>query len=117
MMKKAEIFQSLIADELFGTKTLQSIKNSTACSVSQLVKKAFCDAIKEAKPVLGNLIINESMNLDPMMLAMIIPSVKIPPLTFMALTSDDGVGVANPMALMQFIDTIKPKTLFDFDSK
>lgn len=114
--KKAEIFHTLIADEPYGVMTLQSIENSIACNVSQLVKKAFCDAIKEAKPELRKLITNETMNIDPMMLAMVMPSVKIPPLSFMALTSNDGEGVTNPMALMQFIDSIKPKTLFDFDS-
>ena len=109
--EKAEIFHSLIANEPYGARTLQSIKSSIACSVSQLVKNAFCDAIKEAKPELGVLFSNGSMNFDPMMLAMIIPSVKIPPISFMVLTSNDGESMTgvNPMALMQFIDTMKPK--------
>ena len=96
--EKAEIFHTLIADAPYGARTLQSIENSIACNVSQFVKKAFCGAIKEVKP---ELVLDETMNFDPMMLAMIVPSARIPPITFMALTSRDGKSAPiDPMLFM-----------------
>ena len=86
--EKGEIFYSLISNEPFGGRSIQSIRN--CINVSQFVKKAFCSAIKEVKPYFGSLIVDETMNFDPMLLAMIIPNAIIPPLSLMALTSSDG---------------------------
>ena len=96
--EKAEIFHTLIADTPYGARTLQSIENSIACNVSQFVKKAFCSAIKEIQP---EFVLDETMNFDCMMLAMIVPSAKIPPITLLALTSNDGKSApTDPMMFM-----------------
>lgn len=96
--EKAEIFHTLIADTPYGAMSLHSIENSIACNVSQFVKKAFCSAIKEVKP---EFVLDETMNFDYMMLSMIVPSAKIPPITLLALTSNDGkIAPADPMMFM-----------------
>ena len=97
--EKSEIFHSLTTNELNGARTLQSIENSIACNVSQIVKKAFCSAIKEVKPELG-MMFNDQMNFDPMMLSMCLPYAKIPPISFIALASSDGKTAPDPMSFM-----------------
>ena len=52
---------------------------------SQIVKKAFCDTLKEVKPEFGKMFIGDSINFDPMMLSMVIPEIKLPELTYMLL--------------------------------
>lgn len=52
---------------------------------SQIVKKAFCDTLKEVKPEFGKMFIGDSINFDPMMLSMIIPEIELPQLTYMLL--------------------------------
>jgi hypothetical protein len=108
--EKAEIYHSLIADKPYGVRTLQSINKSLGIDVSSIVKKAFYDAIKEIKPEIGKIIGNESsMTIDPMMMAMIMPDTIMPPISFMALVSNDNGGSgANPM-MMRFIDMMKAK--------
>ena len=92
--KKSKIFNSLISDNLFKSRTIRSIENSIGYSVSKIVKKAFYDAIKEVKPELEKMI-DDEMNFDPMMLAMIVPGVTLPPLLFMSL--DDNCRSKSPI--------------------
>ena len=92
--EKSKIFNSLISDNLFKSRTLRSIENSIGYSVSKIVKKAFYDAIKEVKPELEKMI-DDEMNFDPMMLAMIVPGVTLPPLLFMSL--DDNCRSKSPI--------------------
>lgn len=83
--KKSDIFNTLIADDLKGVDLLKYTGNE----ITQNVKKAFCDAVKEVRPEIG-VLLNESINFDPMMLALIGPGIKIPSLTLLNLTLGDN---------------------------
>ena len=108
--EKAEIYHSLIANEPFGVRTLQSINKSLGVDVTKIVKKAFYDAIKEVKPEIGKILTDELKIIDPMMIAMIMPDVTMPPISFLALVSNDGEKTdVDPMMLLQFIEMSKTK--------
>lgn len=83
--KKSDIFNTLITDDPSGVNLLKY----TGHEISQNVKKAFCDAVKEVRPEIG-VLLNESINFDPMMLALIGPGIKIPSLTLLNLTLGDN---------------------------
>ena len=94
--KKSDIFNTLIADDPKGKDLLKY----TGCEITQSVKKAFCDAVKEVRPEIG-VLLNESINFDPMMLALIGPGIKIPSLTLLNLTLGDNEGYkTNPAGTM-----------------
>ena len=105
--KKSEIFNALIAN----SPSEENLLKYTGREIMQCVKKAFCDAVKEVRPELG-ILINESMILDPMTLALIGPGIKIPPITFLNLTLSDKFGDTSDAAMrMQFTEQMKGKDL------
>lgn len=105
--KKSEIFNALIAN----SPSEENLLKYTGREIMQCVKKAFCDAVKEVRPELG-ILINESMILDPMTLALIGPGIKIPPITFLNLTLSDKLGDTSDSAMrMQFTEQMKGKDL------
>lgn len=98
--EKARIFQLLISNEPI------QIDTSIISDFSQIVKKSFCDALKEVKPEVSEMIVGDSINFNPMILALIVsPEVTLPPLTFMALTSDNnGKSAVDPMLFMMMMN-------------
>lgn len=100
--EKNEIFNSYISDKPYGITTFGSIKKSIVdpSILSSIVKKSFSDAIKEVKPEFGKMF-EDSINIDTVTLALIMPGVQLPPLTFMTLVSNNsGKSAIDPMMLM-----------------
>ena len=101
--EKSELFHSLITNEVSVPK---SNNNNTDIDISikeisPFVKKAFCDTLKELKPEFGKMIIGDSISFDPMMLAMIMPDIELPRLTYMILLlNDNKLPSIDPMMFM-----------------
>ena len=75
---------------------------------SQIVKKAFCDTLKEVKPEFGKMFIGDSINFDPMMLSMVIPEIKLPELTYMLLLLNNKNKLSFDPTMFMMMKCIKP---------
>lgn len=75
---------------------------------SQIVKKAFCDTLKEVKPEFGKMFIGDSINFDPMMLSMIIPEIELPQLTYMLLLLNNKNKFSFDPAMFMLMKCNKP---------
>ena len=75
---------------------------------SQIVKKAFCDTLKEVKPEFGKMFIGDSINFDPMMLSMVIPEIELPQLTYMLLLLNNKNKFSFDPAMFMLMKCNKP---------
>jgi hypothetical protein len=100
--EKNELFNLFITNKP-AFNSIKSIKSIDDISLN--VRKAFSDAIKEVKPEIG-LMFDDQVKIDPMMISLILPGAKIPPILFMKLVSDNNG--TNPMTAMQFIGMMNP---------
>lgn len=92
--EKSELIRLLTTNEVNPKPNKNiDIRNSdipiSIKDTSQIVKKAFCDTLKEVKPEFGKMFICDLINFDPMMLSMIIPEIELPQLTYTLLLLND----------------------------
>lgn len=106
--EKKEIF-NLFTTNKPAFDSMKSIKSIGDQSLN--VKKAFSDAIKEVKPEIG-MMFDGQVKFDPMMLSMILPGAKIPPVAFINLVSNDKDAATDPMMAMQFMGMMNPNDPF-----
>lgn len=109
--EKSELIRLLTTNEVNPESNKNiDIRNSdfSIKDTSQIAKKAFCDTLKEVKPEFGKMVIDDSINFDPMMLMMIIPEIELPQLTCMLLTLNDKNKLSFDPTMYMLMKCSKP---------
>ena len=109
--EKSELIRLLTTNEINPESNKNiDIRNGDISikDTSQIVKKAFCDTLKEVKPEFGEMFIGDSINFDPMMLSMIIPEIELPQITYMLLLLNDKNKLSFDPTMFMLMKCNKP---------
>lgn len=109
--EKSELIRLLTTNEVNPESNKNiDIRNSdfSIKDTSQIAKKAFCDTLKEVKPEFGKMIVDDSINFDPMMLSMIIPEIELPQITYMLLLLNDKNKLSFDPTMFMLMKCNKP---------